>query len=46
MATLMQTLPTGTRVVVRALAGADTDPDLGEQVRAGLLTAIERVRGS
>jgi ribonuclease P protein component len=46
LAPLIPELPVGSRVVVRALAGADTDPDLGEQVRAGLLTAIERVRGS
>lgn len=38
-------LPTGSRVVVRALAGADADPALPQHVQAGLATALDRSRG-
>jgi ribonuclease P protein component len=42
---LVADLPHGSRVVVRALPGADVDPALAEHVQTGLSTALDRSRG-
>lgn len=42
MAPLVGTLPMGSRVVVRALPGADSDPNLAESVRIALTTGLGR----
>ena len=42
MAPLLDTLPGGCRVVVRALPGADTDPFLAESLRSALKSGRER----
>jgi len=39
---LMADLAPGTRIVVRALAGADTDPGLAEAVRDAVTSALAR----
>lgn len=41
---LVPSLPSGTRIVVRALPGADTDPGLATSVAAGITRALDRVR--
>lgn len=45
MAALVGLLPPGSRVVVRALPGADVDPALADHVHGGLTAALERSRG-
>ena len=45
MSGLVADLPAGSTVVVRALAGADVDPTLAEQLQSGLSTALERSHG-
>lgn len=41
---LVPGLPGGTMVVVRALVGADTDPNLARDVAAGVSASLERLR--
>ncbi len=42
---LIATLPPGTRVVVRALAGAGTDASLAHSVADGVVAALDRRGG-
>lgn len=44
LAPLMADLPSGSRVVVRALSGADTDPALCRDVAGAVSGALQRLR--
>ena len=44
IAALLPSLPPGTRVVVRALPGADTDPALDSALATALTAAMDRAR--
>jgi len=45
MAPLLQTLPTGARLVVRALPGAGSDPGLPDTVASAVAAALARTTG-
>lgn len=43
---VVETLPAGSRLVVRALAGADTDPRLCNDIEAAVSGALARSKGA
>jgi ribonuclease P protein component len=43
VAPLLAALPTGSTVVIRALPGADIDPELADHVSRGLRAGVERL---